>query len=357
MSPIRIGYIRDFRTDLIWFMGLPFLAIAVGLSCQQWLPLTAVASIALWITIPHHFATWARTYGMREDWQRFKSRLIVGPLVIASLTLLGVKYAPLSMFLLVILWDHQHSLMQQHGLARIYDFKARAGARSTGRFDLFLGIFLFGNMLITAPLWTEFWVFELYRWNLAVGAETVRTIHLVSWIGTGAYVCIYLGHVFWCGWQGYSINPAKYVFIISSYTLWYYASWHTNSFVVFAVSHRIMHGLQYILIVYWYFERKAERTSERPWIMPTLSMTRFFLLGITYAFFYQLIILNPLDEFGFGISNFLATQGEIPIKEGTSSSRAYDLYAATVVNSVAVIHYYFDSFIWKVSDAKTQEGL
>ena len=55
---------------------------------------------------------------------------------------------------LAILWDKQHVLMQQHGFARIYDFKAQAGAPSTSRFDLLLNWTLFLNLFLTSPLFT-----------------------------------------------------------------------------------------------------------------------------------------------------------------------------------------------------------
>ena len=68
----QTGYILSRRADLVWFLGLPFAAIFMALGAQRWLPFVAVASINLWITVPHHYATWVRTYGMPEDWQRFK---------------------------------------------------------------------------------------------------------------------------------------------------------------------------------------------------------------------------------------------------------------------------------------------
>jgi hypothetical protein len=80
----RTGYVLNARADFVWFLTLPFLAVLIALGCQRWLPYVAVASINLWITIPHHYATWVRTYGMPEEWDRFKERLIVGPIVILS---------------------------------------------------------------------------------------------------------------------------------------------------------------------------------------------------------------------------------------------------------------------------------
>jgi len=110
----------------------------MALGAQRWLPFVVVASINLWITVPHHYATWVRTYGMPEDWQRFRERLLVGPLVIVLLTAAGLVWAPITLLLVVMAWDHQHSIMQQHGFVRVYNFKAGTGMPTTGRFDLTL---------------------------------------------------------------------------------------------------------------------------------------------------------------------------------------------------------------------------
>ena len=77
----QTGYIINPRQDYIWFIGLPLVALAAAIGSQNWLPFVALASINLWITIPHHFATWFRTYGLAEDWRRFKERRIIGPIV------------------------------------------------------------------------------------------------------------------------------------------------------------------------------------------------------------------------------------------------------------------------------------
>jgi len=76
----KTGYILNPQADLVWFLGLPFFAVALALGFQAWLPYVAVASINLWITIPHHYAGWVRSYGMPDVWERFKDRLIFGPI-------------------------------------------------------------------------------------------------------------------------------------------------------------------------------------------------------------------------------------------------------------------------------------
>ncbi|MCP3694730.1 MAG: hypothetical protein GY917_21205, partial [Planctomycetaceae bacterium] len=102
----QTGYILDRRSDLTWFIGLPFAAVLFALASQQWLPAVVMSSVALWITIPHHFATWIRTYGFSEDWKRWTDRLIIGPLVIFGFTFLGAWSFPLTLYLVSTLWDH-----------------------------------------------------------------------------------------------------------------------------------------------------------------------------------------------------------------------------------------------------------
>lgn len=364
----RVGYILGRRADWVWFIGLPFLAIAAALASQRWLPAVALASVALWITVPHHFATWLRTYGLREDWRRWKDRLIVGPPIIAASAFAGLVWAPMSLVLVITLWDHQHSLMQQHGFARIYDFKARAGAPSTPRFDLFLNWILYVNLLLTAPLFTQFWVREVYRWGLPISVETIRSIQLTSWTVTGLFGFLYLGHVCWCVKQGYPLNPLKYLFIGSSYFLWYFVAWLTTSFLVQGIAHRIMHGLQYIVMVHSYIRRKEDVKGEGRGLLARLvqpsTVWAFVLMSLFYAFIYQLLTNQPLRQFGFGVVNFTSEYftsqyHAIPSLglSGITPAVGYDLFASMLISTAAMTHYYFDSFIWKVRDTKIQEGL
>ena len=104
MSVLRVGYIRNARADLVWFVALPFAAIAVGLGFHQWLPYIAAASVAAWVTIPHHYANWVRAYGMPDVWARYKDQLIIGPIVVIAFTAVGLNWAPITVLLLVTAW-------------------------------------------------------------------------------------------------------------------------------------------------------------------------------------------------------------------------------------------------------------
>jgi hypothetical protein len=359
----RTGYILGGRADLFWFLGLPFIGIALALVSQQWLPAVALASANLWITVPHHFATWMRTYGLSDDFARFRDQLIVGPILLLLMALAGLAWAPLTVAMVVILWDHQHSIMQQHGFARIYDFKAGTGAPSTRQFDLGLNCMLYINLLLTAPLFATLWIRWIYRWGFQVSPATVHAVQTASWVVTAVFLVIYTAHVSWCVWHGHPVNPIKYLFIGASFFLWYFTAWQSASWLVHGIAHRVMHGLQYIVIVYWYARRKLERTAQPDhwWarVFRPGHVAAFAGLCILYAGAFQLITRQPLDAFGLGIVNFVDGSQGIPEHGlgGIDYRGGYDLFATALISTAGLTHYYFDSFIWKVRDRQTQEGL
>ena len=73
---LQPAYIVDRRQDYIWFVSLPFAAVCFALVSGHYLPGAALAAIALWVTIPHHFVTWLRVYGSPAEFARFKERFI-----------------------------------------------------------------------------------------------------------------------------------------------------------------------------------------------------------------------------------------------------------------------------------------
>ena len=361
---LRTGYILGRNADLIWFLGLPYLVLVVALACQQWLSAVAIASVTLWITIPHHFATWVRAYGIDEDRQRWWGRLTFGPILIFAMALVGLKWAPITVVLLAILWDKQHVLMQQHGFARIYDFKAQTGAPATSRFDLALNWTLSLNLFLTSPLFTPIWLVELYRLHLPLSAPAVRVLQRVSWSVTALVLLAYLVHVVWSLGRGYRLNPVKYIFLGSSYFMWYFLAWHTAAVLVFTIGSGLMHGIQYIVISYWYTRQRMARSgNQTSWtarLVKPGNIMAFLMMCVFYAFVYQLLVGKPLAIFGFGYWQLQDTYNT-PVRNlavGTVNGRmAYDLFASGIVELASLTHFYFDSFIWKVSDAKTREGL
>jgi hypothetical protein len=344
--PLRAGFIISPRQDAFWFLTLPFLAIAIALGAQRYLPGGALAAIALWVTIPHHFVTWLRVYGSADEFSRFRERFIFGPILMLVGVYLLIQHAPLSLVLVVTLWDHQHSLMQQYGFSRVYDFKAKAGAKSTARFDLGLNWILFVNMLVVSPLFSVIWVRMLHEWHVGIDAPAIAFIQQVSWVVSAVGLAVYAGHTLWCLRQGYTLNPMKYLFLFASYFLWYYTSFSTTYLLVYAVAHRIMHGTQYIVMVYSYLRNKQDRGTDRSplhsWVARPGNIRAFLILCLAYALLFHALTEGHIRDFGFGVIGF---------------NTNFDLFAYSLLSSFALLHYYYDAFIWKVRKAEVQQGL
>jgi hypothetical protein len=200
--------------------------------------------------------------------------------------------------------------------------------------------------------------------NLVVPVGLLQGIQLASWTVTALFLVAYTVHIIRGARQGYPINPMKYLFLAASYFLWYYAAWHTASILVFGIAHRLMHGLQYIVMVLFYVRRKRQadggnRSQNRygKWLFG--STLAFVLISVVYAVIYQLAIQKPMDEFGFGLFNIAEQYPAIPEHgiEAMPGWLSLHLLGEALISAVAVLHYYFDSFIWKVRDEHVQEGL
>lgn len=335
----RRGYIVGPWSDLVWFLVLPFAAVAAALLAQQFLPAVGLVAVIFAVTVPHHGVTWLRLYGSPAEFRLWRGRLVAGPLLFIPAAFLLLKFAPLSLVLVVALWDHQHSIMQQYGFGRIYDYKASTGAEITRRFDFYLHWALFVNMLVVSPVFTIYWVRMFHLWHLPVSSAAVETVHLVSWTATGCYALVYLGHLVWSVRKGHRLNPSKYLFLLASYFLWYFTAFATTSLLVWSIAHRIMHGGQYLVMVFCYNRNRVARTGGDSALLRYLGspgklhVAAFLLFCAGYALvFWQMQAAHHL-------------------------SPDFDLLSASLVSSFALLHYYFDSFIWKVRRPELQRSL
>ena len=123
-----------------------------------------------------------------------------------------------------------------------------------------------------------------------------------------------------------------------------------------------MQGMQYMVMVYFFLDRSARQSSAKPGLWSMLAgegRLKWFIVGEgAYALLYQLMLNNPLDEFGFGVVNFAPYQAIPQFDLPTLGFQGgYELFTLTMINVYGMTHYYVDSFIWKVRDKRVQRGL
>lgn len=327
---IQRGYIVSPSSDRLWFLGLPFLAIAVAIAAEAHLPALWVVLVSAAVTVPHQGVTFLRVFPSRSERSRWPRRLIAGPLILIPGVYFMTTWNPWLLILIVTLWDHQHSIMQQYGFARIYDHKAGSGAELTPKFDFYLNWVLFVNLLLVTDLWTRFWVRLFAEVGVQPTVAFVDAVQTVSWSVTIAFVVAYTFHVVRSVRDGHAINPTKYLFIAASYFLWYFMAYSTQNMVVFSIAHRIMHGVQYIVMVYFYNLNIVQRTGGDSKLLQTLGKP-----GPKYV----AAFVGLLAIYAVGFWQLTLARGFSP---------DYDIFAASLITSFALLHYYMDAFIWKI---------
>ena len=335
----QYGYIVSQRSDALWFVTLPFLAFAAAMLAEAQLPAVWAVAVSFVVTVPHQGVTFLRVYASPAELRRWPRRLVAGPLILIPAVAWMSQFDPWSLVLILTLWDHQHSIMQQYGFGRIYDFKAGTGGERTPRFDFYLNWVLFVNMLIVSEVFTRFWIRLLLEAGFTPSPEMVQNLHAASWSFTAIYLVFYVGHVIGTLREGRSINPGKYLFLAASYFLWYSLAFATVSLVVWSIGHRIMHGIQYIVMVYFYNRNNIERTGG------------------------DSALLRYLGQPGAGhVAAFVGACGLYAVAFWQLSlerhfSQDYDIFAYSLISSFALLHYYMDAFIWKIRRPELSDNL
>lgn len=333
------GYIVSQRGDLVWFVLLPFAALAAALVSQQYLPSLAMVAISFVVTAPHHCVTFLRVYASPNEFQSRRFTFVAGPLLFIPAVFFAAKFAPFSLMMLIMFWDHQHSIMQQYGFTRIYDFKAGTGSPRTAKLDFYLNWVLFVNMLLVSKAFAAFWIRLFLGTPYPLDYTMFGYVYQVSWIVTAAYVAFYAGDVISRVRDGHPVNVSKYLFLFSSYFLWYFLSFSTTSLIVWGIGHRIMHGVQYIVMVYYYNRNNVARTGGDSSLLAYLGKP-----GATHIMAFLIFIL------AYGVVFWQLTLER-------QFSPDYDIFAASLISSFSLLHYYYDAFIWKIRRAAVQENL
>jgi hypothetical protein len=291
-----------------------------------------------------------------------KDRLIVGPLVVVSMTML-VRAAAAHGRALTTMWNQQHFLMQLTAFRGFTISRPGRGPES-GKWDMALNWVLYGNMFLTAPLFVNLWLRELYRFHMHVPADAVITLEWISWTATAVFLVLYVAYQVSSYRKGFALNPIKYLYIFLSYGVLYFVSWHTASVLVHAIANMVMHGIQYNVIVYWYIRRKVEQTGERRGLIATLVRPGNGILFVLFCLLYA-VIYNVLREtiatsaWAAALRDLTAGYDAIPQLQidRLNPQTGLEIMAVALLSLPGLLHLYYDSFIWKVRDAKVQTGL
>lgn len=325
--------------DLALFVGTPLLIVPALLAAQwRFRPDDVYLVVASFGALGHHLPGMMRAYGDRFLFQRFKYRFLLAPLLLGTTCVLFAVRELNGIVLIVYLWGVWHGLMQTYGFLRIYDAKVGSISRLTARLDSAMCIAWFGAAVLLSPSRMTKILADYYgAGGLAVSPSLVETVTDVWIMGTATVTLVFLGHLLRHWTRGARPSPVKLCLMASSFAFWWYSNVAVTNMLVGIALFEVFHDVQYLSIV-WIFN--LNRVSRNP------DVGRFTRLLFRRS--------GALVGVYVGL---VAAYGSLNIVQRVLPSQTLTQALTGLLAASALLHFYYDGFIWKVREPSTRESL
>jgi Tfp pilus assembly protein PilF len=332
-------WILDRWRDLLLFVGTPVLLIPIFTAAQaRWSAQDIFLFVGAFGAMGHHLPGMIRAYGDRALFRRFRTRFIVAPLALLAVCIWSSVYNIQAIQLVALSWGIWHGMMQTYGFCRIYDAKASGKATARARTDLALCFAWFLGAVLLSPMRFRTCL-DLYYES---GGPVVPPALIVDLrYGVGFALAAVTALFLWRQWRDWNtagvVSPIKITLLISSIGFWWYCNNGVQNILVGIALFEVFHDVQYLAIVWIYNRMRVERDESIRGFMRFVFRRSGSLIGIYVGL-----------VFAYG-SIALTTSGVTveAIKHGLIG----------VVTASALLHFYYDGFIWKVRETQTRAML
>jgi tetratricopeptide (TPR) repeat protein len=332
-------WILDARRDLLLIVGAPLIILpAIWLAGRQFRPEQIYLFVASFGAVGHHLPGMMRAYGDRLLFQRFKFRFVLTPILLGGTCLLFAVRELNTMVLVAYVWGVWHGLMQTYGFLRIYDAKVGSVSPLAARLDLAMCATWFGAAVLLSPSRMTKILTDYYRAGGAGVPPAMITALTAVWLMATALATLgFLAHLLRERARGRAQNPAKLVLMVASISFWWYSNVSVSNMLVGIALFEIFHDVQYLTIV-WIFN--LNRVDRNP------SVGRFtrFLFRRSWG----------LAGLYLGL---IAAYGSLNLIPPGLSSQTLSRALTGLLTASALLHFYYDGFIWKVRDPSVRESL
>jgi len=325
--------------DALFFIGTPLLILpALALLRLRFSAESIWLAVAALGAQGHHLPGMLRAYGDRELFRRHRVRFIAAPILLVALCWACRQLGLEGLELLMFLWAWWHGLAQVYGFMRIYDAKAGGGTRRRAAVDLATCVVWFAGALLFAPDKLAQILTALY----ASGGPFLPAAALaglrVAWAVVALAVTATFVATTLADWRrGAAPSLPKFMLVASSFAFWWVATVLIRPTILGVAAFEIFHDVQYLAIV-WVFNRSRVEAGK-----PVGPVTRFLFQPrpALVALYVGLVL-----AYGWlGMLDVARGDGELKLT-------IYGVVAAS-----ALLHYYFDGFIWKIRDPGTSAAL
>ncbi len=332
-------WILDRWRDLVLFVGTPVLLIPLFTAAQaRWSAQDIFLFVGAFGAMGHHLPGMIRAYGDRALFARFKTRFIVAPIALVVVCIWSSVYNIQAVQLVAMAWGIWHGMMQTYGFGRIYDAKALAREPARARVDLALCFAWFSAAVLLSPMRFRT-LFELYyeSGGPVIASSVVEAVRL-GIVGALALVTVVFLWRQWSDWRtGRGFSPVKLTLLVTSIGFWWYCNNGVQNILVGIALFEVFHDVQYLAIVWIYNRTRVERDSSIRGFMRFVFRRSGALIGVYVG------LVMAYGALGF-------TQSAITVE-----SIRHGLIG--VITASALLHFYYDGFIWKVREPQTGKML
>jgi hypothetical protein len=330
-------WIHSKSVDVPWIIGPPYFTLALVFTFQeQIINLSASYNFMTWlilvvfIDVAHVYSSLFKTYFIKEEFNKHKTRYLTVPLVSFILGVLLHSQGSLLFWSILACTAVFHFVRQQYGIMRIYDrFERRR------LFKIIDALAIYSATIY--PMFYWFYNPRHFNWFLEHEFDWLSTLPNILPLFTLLYFFI-LG--FWILTttitiiQENKMNWPKILFIIGTFLSWYFGIVYFNNDLIFTMLNVISHGIPYVGLIYI---KEIQQNPNGP-VFFKIFQQRFGLLlfllilmvfAFTEEFFWDILVWR--EHFNMDFSVPLTWQNII----------------VPLLVTPQLSHYILDGFIWR----------
>src|SRR5213075_818042 len=332
-------WILDSWRDLVLYVGTPLLIVPIFLVAQaRWSAQDIYLFVAAFGAMGHHLPGMIRAYGDRALFQRFKWRFIFAPIFLVVVCAAFFLWDLKGIVLVAFVWGVWHGMMQTYGFCRIYDAKVGSFAEVTRRLDFAVcGVWFAAAVLLSPQRMTD----TLESYYSAGGLFIPPAVLRAGQQGLLALAvlisALFLANFIWMWGSGKRPSPVKLVLLITSISFWWYCNNIVASVLVGVALFEVFHDVQYLSLVWIYNRKRVESDRSIGGFMGFVFRRSGALVGLYIGLI-----------FAYGAPGYYKSSIGIDVVKRILTG---------VVTASALLHFYYDGFIWKVREKSTRQSL
>jgi len=332
-------WILDSWRDLVLYVCTPLLLVPIFVGAQGfWSAEDIYLFVAAFGAMGHHLPGMIRAYGDRALFQRFRWRFICAPIFLVVVCAAFSVWDLKGIVLVAFIWGVWHGMMQTYGFCRIYDAKVGSFAEVTRRLDFAVcGIWFATAVLLSPQRMTD----TLETYYSAGGPFIPPALFRAGQQGLFALAvlvsAVFLANFIWLWSSGKRPSPVKLVLLITSISFWWYCNNIVASVLVGVALFEVFHDVQYLSLVWIYNRKRVESDSSISGFMRFVFRRSGALVGVYIG--------------------LVLAYGGLSLSKSYVGIDAVKNILTGVVTASALLHFYYDGFIWKVREKSTRQSL